>query len=196
MMTVELLALSRWAVPGALLMGSAWFTAGVIAFALAGGGYGDVPSRSWYLIELTHAIGWIGALPALVGMHVLQAARTGRLGRFGFWAAFTGTAVMAVAYVPAILYPMNAAAGTLFLAGLLIQGVGFPLLGAATLRGGVLPGWFGWLLIAFLPLAGTLHLVLLAPGPGGIAVGVLWLLLAHQLWSKQRSAIHQRAPAR
>jgi hypothetical protein len=185
---VSLELLDRWSVPGAMLMAASWFAAGVIAFALAGGGYGGVPSLNWYLIEIAHAAGWVGALPALAGVHLRQASRIGRLGRVGFWAAFVGTAVLLAAYVPGILYPMGSVvAGILFLAGVLGQGPGFVLLGIGVLRARVLPAWCGWLLIAFPPFVGTFHLVTEAPGVGGVAVGLLWLLLAHGLRSTRPS---------
>jgi hypothetical protein len=77
---MNLSTLARWAVPGAALMGVAWFASGLVAVAVAGGeGPGHPGELRFFLIEGAHAVGEVGMLAALAGLHVQQAPRFGRL---------------------------------------------------------------------------------------------------------------------
>jgi hypothetical protein len=197
----------RLAVSGALIMAIAWFASGVVAFTVPGGqGPGDPGELRFYLIEGLHGLGEIGLLGALIGIHRRQASAYGRLGTFGFRAAFIGTAGLVVAtalwllfvavgsetwYVDEGLAPGNLLTFAAFVIGMLGWLVGFPTLGIATLRAGRLPAWVGWLLIAFVPVVVVLGLVLLAYVVSGIVVGVLWALIAYGLWSLPREHSYQ-----
>jgi hypothetical protein len=190
--------LQRWAVPGALLMGAAWFASGIVAFVVPGGVGPGVPGElRFFLIEGLHAVGELGMLAALVGLHVPQAPRYGWLGRVGFRVAFAGTAaILLVTLFAAAGGEGNLLTGILFAIGMLGWLVGFPLLGIATLRASVLPSWISWLLIAFVPLL-ILRVILVfafafqAYGVLGVAVGLLWLLLAYGLWSHRSTPVHR-----
>jgi hypothetical protein len=180
---------ARWAVPGALFMAVTWFASGIVAWVAPGSpGSGEVGELRHYLIQGLHGVGRIGSLAALVGLHVHQKATYGRMGNIGFWISFGSTALLAVLTIGIVgLIEGNLLMELLITVGVLSWVVGFSLLGIATLRAKVMPGWVGWLLIAFFPLALILFLVLMAYGVGGVAVGVLWLLLAYGLWSQERS---------
>jgi hypothetical protein len=58
--------------------------------------------------------------------------------------------------------------------------MGFIVLGAATLRLGVLPRWCGVLLIICLPLA-----IALGDYGGGAVLGLLWLAVAYALLAQR-----------
>jgi hypothetical protein len=187
----------RWAVRGAALMAATWFASGVVALSVPGGDGPGMPGElRFYLIESLHGAGEIGMLAALLGIHRLQSSVYGRLGVFGFRAAFVGTAALALAtamwlafvavgseswYVEEGMAPGNFLTFLAFALGMVGWLVGIPLLGIATVRAEILPRWFGWLLITFVPMIVALGLVLLAYATTGILVGLLWLLLAHGL---------------
>jgi hypothetical protein len=179
---------------GALLAGITWFATGVVAFALEGGGYGEIPSLNWYLVEAGHALGELGIVIALLGIHRILRPVSGRVESVGFWASIIGTVAVALATVWIIVEVASAGelhdevglAGILFGVGLLGWLIGFPVLGVVTLRKSTLPSWAGWLLISFVPLVFAI-VALEAPGAGGIAVGALWFLLAAALRSPQGS---------
>jgi hypothetical protein len=177
-------------------MGIAWCVGGVISLAMLEGGYwvdpADREPLGWYLLEAAHAIGEVGLLAAVVGVHDRQARRAGRLGGVGFWAAFVGTALVLVGTVGNMVDPEGEVVGLMVLLGLLGWLVGFPLLGVTTLRSKALPGWFGWGLIAFVPIILGLHFVLEFPGVGGLVVGGLWLVFAYGLWTSKGHPETQR----
>jgi hypothetical protein len=118
----------------------------------------------------SHALFWIAYLLTTVGLPAVyqaQQARAGRAGGAGFLLALAGSALtMAVAIISAHLLPLLASSrgGAASLALLVTPGSvlapllpvyvlttvtffpGFVLLGFASARAGVFPGWSGWLL--------------------------------------------------
>jgi hypothetical protein len=193
---MKLERLARWAVPGALLMGAAWFASGIVAFVAPGAAppaeIGEPFDRNFILIEALHTLGEIGLLAALAGLYLAQKATAGRLGHYGFWAAFVGTLLILVAgalWFALVLSGQepNELTGILFSLAVLGWLAGFPLLGAATLRAKVFPVWVGWLMIAWCFLGFPLFLVLLAYGVGGVVVGVIWLAIGYALWVQERA---------
>lgn len=173
---------------GGLLAGVAWAASGVAALVMIGpmGGLRDLPdplveTTEWFVISALHAVAYLGMLALLLALRA--AARDfRRWGLIGFVAATGGTALVFLATVVALAVR----GGTLVQFAVLLLGVlgwlvGFPLLGAATLRTGVLPRWTGWLLIAFVPLVVVLFLVLDVYGIGGLVLGALWIALAYAL---------------
>lgn len=178
--------LVRWGGLAAMLAGVAWAASGIVHFVLVypGEGAGPLGSPAMYLIESAHAVAEAGMLGALLGLNALQGPAHGRLGKAGFVLAFLGTALLCAITVIAII--THDALGeafltTVFVSGLLGWLVGFPLLGLATLRAGVLSRWYGVLLLAYVPLV---MFLLSSYGWGGIALGLLWLALGHALVSR------------
>jgi hypothetical protein len=118
-----------------------------------------------------------------VGLHVRQASGYGLLGKAGFAAAFSSTALLLVGLVlffalgdspePAFLDPALALA----LWGAL---AGFALLGVATLRLATLPRLCGWTLFSCPPLA-----LLLGDYGGGTVLGLVWLVVGYALLSQR-----------
>ncbi|HEX2729771.1 MAG TPA: hypothetical protein VHM16_08445, partial [Rubrobacteraceae bacterium] len=105
--------------------------------------FGPVGSLSWYLIESFDAVGEVGMLVLLVGLHARQVPDYGRLGTAGFVVAFVGTASIFLAGVIYILAVDGSWAifDVLEFASLFGLFAGFPLLGVATFRARVLPRW-------------------------------------------------------
>ena len=86
---------------------------------------------------------------------------------------------------------------------LLVSAVGMPLVAVAILRGGTLPRWLGWLLLAPSVLIGYVGIplmMLVSPSVGGPVVGLglnvvfLWTVLIGIVllrWQSSRSATHR-----
>jgi hypothetical protein len=169
----------RWGALGAMLAGLAGTVSGIIDLATAGGAapevFGFVP-----LDEALYSVALVGILGGLVGLHTRQASRYGRLGSVGFVASFLGVSLLLVGLALSFLSGrvLEQTLG-LQMVGLGFLGmlVGFVLLGAATLRLGVLPRWCALLLIACPLLAITL-----GEYGGALALGLTWLSLGGTLW--------------
>lgn len=171
---------------------------GFVALLDPGPDPGPVGSASFYLIEGGHALGETGMALALIGLWRSQRARTGRLGKALFALAITATLlVAALTYIvvggtvlgfrpsmadaeQSVPAPLIVAASMLFLFTLVGILAGYIGSGVITIRAGVWPPLVGWALIAH-PFLLAAILVLNAVGIGykvGIAIGVLWLVLA------------------
>jgi hypothetical protein len=190
--------LVRWGGLAGILAGVAWAVSGIVHFVLVypEAGTGPTNAISTYLIESAHAVAEAGMLGALLGFRARQIPAYGRLGAVGFIVAFLGTTLLCAITVIAILTKDalgEAVLGTIFVSGVLGWLVGFPLLGIATLRAGVLPRWCGVLFIAFFPLFAFL---LSSYGWGGIALGLLWLALGYALLSASGAAVQQPSRVR
>jgi hypothetical protein len=123
-------------------------------------------------------------LAGLVGLHALQGANYGRIGRAGFYAAAVGLFVQALA----ALFLMGTDAWEVTLqwlvapVGSLIVLVGLVLYGAATLQARVLARWCGIGLIVVPPLAFYMNSKIFY---GSLALfGVLWVALGYVLWTR------------
>ncbi len=138
--------LARWGALGAFLAGISWIVSGLISLAIPGQGTEEIGSSSYYLLETMFCIASVGMLGGLAGLHARQAPSYRALGAAGFYAAFIGIALILVSTVATILVGREVL-DWLFVLGCLGTSVGLFLLGAATLRAGVLPRWCGTLLI-------------------------------------------------
>lgn len=136
----------------------------------------------------------LGQLAGIAGLHVLQRDRYGRLGAVGSSVFFVGIACWILLVVLPILFddlPVVLGA-VLAVVGVLAPFIGIELLGAATLRTGMLPRWFGVLLVVGLPVAVLLGVVLGTPA-GAVAFGVFWVLVGYVLLSSGGTLV-QRPP--
>lgn len=166
---------------GALLAGAAWIISSILTTT--------IPNRRspelYGLVSLNEALYLValaGTAGGLIGLHARQRPSYGRLGTVGFVGAFAGTSLLLVGLTvsslsgsfsePALLDPMLGV-------GLWALLLGFLLMGIATLRLRVLPGWCGALLIVSLPVA-------IASGDfgGGAVLGLLWLAVGYALLSQ------------
>lgn len=180
--------LVRWGALGAFVAGVAWIVSGLISLAISGQGTEIPGSFSYYLLETMFCVASVGMMGALVGLHARQVPSYGALGAMGFYAAITGTALMLVSTVATILVGREVL-DWLFVLGFLGASVGLVLLGAATLRAGILPWWCGVLLIV--AVLGIPVYFALGNYGGAISYGLLWLALGYTLWSQRGTAAEQ-----
>jgi hypothetical protein len=142
-------------------------------------------------------LGWMAGLLAL---HARRAASAGRLERWGFRVAFTGTVLGTLGGIGAywIGSVWWGAVGFSFLAfmvpALLLFGIGFPLFGIGALRAKVAPRLGAWLLI----IGGLPGMILLNILLGQLSLGLLllnlaWVVLGHSLYSVKATPAQQPA---
>jgi hypothetical protein len=149
--------------------------------------HGALGSFGDYLIEVVVVLAFALTLVAIAGLHAVQSrsGRYGWLGAAGSLLAFVGyAAVLVAAHVTALaggepIYTVRLGGGLAVL-------VGSMLLGAMTIRAGVLPWWCGVLLIVGFPL--TVPLDVAIRGAGGIALGIVWALVGYALMSARGTA--------
>ena len=130
-------------------------------------------------------------LGGLVGLHALQGANYGRIGRAGFYAAAVGLLVQALG---ALVMLMGSEAVLLQWlvapAGSLAVMVGLVLYGGATWQAGVLARWCGLGLIVAPPVAFYMNSKVFY---GSLALfGVLWVALGYVLWSRRGMPTEQQ----
>jgi hypothetical protein len=176
------LDLVRLGALGAILAGAAWIASSLLTAAIASGRSPEVTGFA-SLDKTLYLVAMAGTMVGIVGLHSRQAPSYGKLGTAGFLATFTGTALLLLGLVlsftigsvlaPTLLDPMLGL-------GLWDALIGFIVLGAATLRLGVLPRWCGVLLIICLPLA-----IALGDYGGGAVLGLLWLAVAYALLAQR-----------
>lgn len=143
--------------------------------------------------------GWIAGLLAL---HARQARSAGRLERWGFRVAFTGTVLGTVGGIGAywVGSVWSGAVGFSFFAFmlpmLLLVGIGFPLFGIGTLRAKVAPRLGAWLFI----IGGLPGMILLDVVLGQLTLALLpinlaWVMLGYSLYSAKATPARQPAHA-
>ncbi len=181
--------LVKWGALGALLAAIAWTVSGIVAFVLVhppATNMGPVGSLSWYLIESSDAIAEVGMMGAVVGLHVRQTPSYGRLGMAGSIVAFFGATFAASSTVLWLLTGYgDGIVGLLFSLGGLGVLVGFPILGVATLRAGVLPRWCGVLLVGWLVYFPLIFFLLDFYGEARALFGLVFLAVGYALWSRR-----------
>ena len=180
----------RWGGIAAMLGGVFWVVwslLGRVSFEAAGSSFADG------LLLLAAVL----TLAGLVGLHALQGANYGRIGRAGLLAAAVGLLVQAMA---ALLLLMGNDAWEVTLqwlvapVGSLIVLVGLVLYGAATLQARVLARWCGVGLIVVPPLAFYMNSRIFY---GSLALfGVLWVALGYVLWSRSSAPTEQPSRVR
>jgi hypothetical protein len=144
-----------------------------------------------YLVELSSSLSQgSGTSPkltlgGLVGLHALQGANYGRIGRAGLYTAAAGLLVQALA---ALFLLMGSDTWEVTLqwlvapVGSLIVLVGLVLYGAATLQARVLAPWCGLGLIVVPPLAFYMNSKIFY---GSLALlGVLWVAPGYVHWTR------------
>jgi hypothetical protein len=156
-----------------MLAGVVWIASGIIDMVLMEG------QGSASLQEVLFIVALVGVLGGLVGLHARQTPRYGWLGMAGFLAAFIGSTLLLIALVLTFVLRSDVLDPILTL-GLLGALVGLVLLGAATLRVGVLPRWCGLVLMVCLPVA-----IALGDYGGGIVLGLVWLVVGYILLSQR-----------
>lgn len=143
--------------------------------------------------------GWMAGLLAL---HARQAASVGRLEKWGFRVAFTGTVLgtlggIGAYWIGSVWWGAVDISFMAFLVPmLLIVGVGFPLFGIGTLRTKAAPKLGAWLLIVGgLPGMIVLNIVLGQLTLALMPVNLAWIVLGYALFSEKVAPARQPAPA-
>ena len=175
-----------WELLGAVLGGLAWLASVLV----------DSASAQQQPLFLVYAIAWLGTLGGLVGLYARQASSYLWLGISSFFAAFLGATLALAGTVLNLLsrgdllqqgfYEQTLGLGLFItLLGVGVFGVGFTLLGVASLLGRTIPLWVGVAIIVA-PL-----LAWLWGGYGAIVLGVVWLAVGYALWLAREEAGQQ-----
>jgi hypothetical protein len=147
----------------------------------------------------------VGALAAIVALHLIQRRRYGMLGALASAAAIGGIAMVVIGFLVS-----GSASDTVFYVGisLLTVGVvvgstGVVLLGIVTIGSGLMPRWCGIALIAGSPLGAAIMFLVLAPLgmarilPGEIGwalAGIPWIVVGYA--TLRAATQHTQQPAR
>ena len=174
----------RWGGLAGVAAGVMFVLSGILYFIVAP----PLPTRALssfgdYLYEVVVAVAFALSLVAIAGLHAAQrqSERYGILGTAGFSLTLIGYAIVLVI---AHLYRLVGGEYILSLrlvGGLLVL-VGSILLGAMTIRAGVLPWWCGVLLIVSFPLDDILDLGVLSES---IVFAVVWGSIGYALTTRR-----------
>lgn len=163
--------LVRWGAIALMVGGAVSLVLGII---VASGG-----SRVAALL-FTIVAGLFGAV-GLVGLHALQQGRYGGLGEGALYTALVGIGAQVLAAVVTLL-GSEALRWLDFPVGFLLLFVGLVLYGGAILQAGVMPLWYGIVLIITEPINFLLQQF------GGIWIGLVFLVLGYVLWLRSGEA--------
>lgn len=161
--------------------GAAWVASGILALVVVDPITGPGPVYfALYMIALLLLVS------GLVGLHALQKASYGRIGRVGFYVFVTASLAQVLGLVVLLAGSMAfwwlvSPVGS---SGML---VGWVLYGAATLQAQALPRWYGVLFTVSLPVASVLAVY------GNIVFGLASVVLGYALW-RRRSAMTEQPP--
>jgi hypothetical protein len=160
---------------GLMLGGVVWMALGLFAVL---GFLQAIPGREDVVLLI---VALLLTAAGLVGMHALQGARYGLLGRAAFWIALA--ALLARALGAAVyLAGSSALAWISYPWGTVAMLVGFVAYGVATVRAGVLPLWYGIALAVSVPVSLPLAAY------GTVLFGLVVAVLGYALWSHKDAA--------
>jgi hypothetical protein len=137
----------------------------------------------------------LGFVAGVSALHVRQAARAGRLEKWGFRVAFIGTALLTLGgigeyWVGALDFSFL----TLSLPGFFVTMFGMTLFGIGTLRARMAPLSGAWLLTVGGFPGIILMTVLIGHLSGGLLLlDIAWVVLGYALWSSRGLPVKQAA---
>jgi hypothetical protein len=152
-----------------------------------------VPSSfSDYLIEVVIVVAFVLVLVTIAGVHAVQSSsgRYGILGAVGSLLTFVGFAIVLLAVHLTKLAGVEPILSVRLVGGLVVL-VGSILLGAMTIRAGVLPWWCGVLLMVGFPLGDFLDNI--AEGSENIVFAIVWGSIGYVLLSRKRTVAELRS---
>jgi hypothetical protein len=175
----------------AVVAGLLWI---VVALLYAFGPVSWVPPSSVdYLGVAAFVVAVVALMPALLGVHLQQHQESGRLGRWGFRAAFLGAAAAGIGRLLEAFGPFPGegvimlVGYAIYLPGITLLGVGLVLLGVATFRARGLPRWVGPAIALGLPA------LLLIEFGGLFLFGLIWVAIgAHLALSRSQTTPRRR----
>ena len=178
-----------WGVRGAVVAAAASLMAGLFAAIFPGPNMGPEGSLSWLLIETCDAVAEAGLVLALLGVHARQRHAAGRLGAVGAAICVGATAMLVVSTVMWLLPMTDGILLDILFNGALIGWlVGFPVLGIATWRAGVLPRWAAAVILGFVPFFVSIFFLVDYWGEARAALALPWLAFAAMLLVAPRNA--------
>ncbi len=140
-------------------------------------------------------------MAGLAGFYARQAGKTRKLGKTGFIISLAGLGTMLIgnlievwggsllyAVVPGEFKPTDHLGWAMEIVGFVVVSIGFILLGVATLRAKVLPGWRRALPLIIGLMITSGMLLAFGIGEAGLVISFLsfglgWLVLGYVLWS-------------
>jgi hypothetical protein len=173
--------LVRWGAIGLMLGGAVWLVLGLSALL---GYLQAIPGREDVVLLI---VALLLTAAGLVGLHALQGARYGFLGRAALCIALTALLARAVG-AGVYLAGSSALAWISYPWGTVVMLVGFVAYGAATLRARVLPLWYGLALAVSVPL--SLPLAAYGTALFGLIMGVL----GYALWWRKDASTESKPP--
>ena len=158
---------------------------------------------NWFTRDATRAVlglserGWRRMLdPAmlffmagLAGFYARQAGKTRKLGKTGFIISLAGLGTMLIGNLIEVGFkPTDHLGWAMEIVGFVVMPIGFILLGVATLRAKVLPGWRRPLPLIIGLMITSGMLLVFGIGEAGLVISFLsfglgWLVLGYVLWS-------------
>jgi hypothetical protein len=133
-------------------------------------------------------------LVGMVGLHTLQKANYGGIGRGGFYTVVIGLLAQVLGTISHLLSGSEALEWLVFPVGIILMIVGLMLYGAATLQVRGLPRWCGLGFVVVPPV--VIVLEVLREGYGEVVFGLLWLAVGYALWSRRGTAEGQPSRVR
>ena len=173
--------LVRWGAIALMLGGAVWLVLGLSAVL---GYLQAIPGREDVVLLI---VALLLTAVGLVGLHALQGARYGFLGRAGLSIALASL-LARVLGAGVYLAGSSALAWISYPWGTVGMVVGFVAYGAATLRARVLPRWCGLALAVSVPV--SLPLAAYGTALFGLIVGVL----GYALWSRKDASPEPKLP--
>jgi hypothetical protein len=171
----------RWDAISLVSSGVVWIGSNFVAFSVADPTTGA--GRSYFAL---YVVALLLLVLGFIGLHELQRASYGVMGRAGFYAVV----VASLAQVLGLVVFLAGSSALLWLVspvGSLSLLVGWVLYGAATLQAGVFAWWYGVLLLLSLPVSLVLTLF------GNMFFGLVLLVLGFALWT-DRGVIAEHPP--
>ena len=184
--------LVRWGGIAAVVAGLVW----IVLVLFSPRDASDVLFFSGSSGKVIFIVALLSQVTGIAGLYILQRGRHGRFGAVGTLVAFVGFAIELI-FVVVVSLGVGEGGGMVSLVlalllalGVIVSFVGLALLGIAILRMRTLPSWFGVLLIAGLPAAVILAMVLGALA-SWVAYGVFWLLVGYVLLSSSSTWVQR-----
>ncbi len=174
--------LIRWGAIGFFLGGLTWLVLGLLAFL---GYLQAIPGREDVVL---YVIALLFTAVGLVGHHTLQKESYGLLGQAGLY--FTLVAITVRILGAVIFLAGSSALERISLPATLSMLVGLVVYGVATFRAGVLPRWYGLVLIFAMPTSLPLSVY------GTALFGLILAVLGYVLWLHREAATEQPSRVR
>lgn len=182
--------LIQWGALAALASGVLWIAGRLLTLAYPHSPPDVLGTRLNYLGTSALSAAYLGVLGGLMGLHTRQVGNYRQPGTMGFLVALVGAALLCVGQATSAIFPDTSTLGWLFdkpgygfFVGINLFLMALLVLGIATLRARVLPRRCGFALIGAVVV--SIFGAILKTGAAFVVVGLIWMALAHALWSEK-----------